>query len=153
MDAIELAFAHLSRRMLSLERFGVETFLFVCSTWAARRLLTPPSNFAGYEAGFAFMAAMKLHEADWGVGIAVAAVLQLVGLGLAGLRRSPMLSMQMRCIGLLMSGFFWTVIGSSFLVGNPDTIAGVPLVLLGCSAWWTLLRFPSLPNHPSGLLP
>ncbi len=145
----EAAFCRLARFMLSAERFGMECLLAVCNMWAAHKLTTPPSNFQFYESGYAFMKGLQIHEPDWGLFAAISAMLTALGLTLLALRVVFSTGLVMRCIGLLMSGFFWTLMGCSFLIGNPDSVAAVPLILLGASAWWTLIRFPTVPRCPS----
>lgn len=95
------------------------------------------------------MKGLQIHEPDWGLFAAISAMLTALGLTLLALRVVFSTGLVMRCIGLLMSGFFWTLMGCSFLIGNPDSVAAVPLILLGASAWWTLIRFPTVPRCPS----
>lgn len=149
---VEAGLDRLAKRMLRAELYAIEIILAICSLWAATHLMTPTRVFDTYANGYAFMRGLLKHEEYWGFIAAIGAIAKVLGLGLFTLDVTPRLSILLRCFGLTVSGFFWTVTGSSFLMGNPDSIAGLPLVMLGASAWWTLLRFPAVPKPQSPLL-
>lgn len=143
---VEAGLDRLAKWMIRAELYGVEVILCICSLWAATHLLAPGNTFASYSPGFAFMRYVIMRDDYWGFIAAVAVLAKVSGLSLFMLGLAPGPSMALRCVGLMISSFFWTMVGASFLIGNPNSIAGVPLILLGASAWWTLLRFPAVPQ-------
>lgn len=146
---VERDLNRLSRCMLRMELYAIEVTLTVCSLWAASCLLTPPSNFAANANSWAFLQSMQIHETTWGLLAAGGAITKAVGLALLLFDFLPALSLLLRCTGLAISGFLWSVIGVSFLLGNSDSVASIPLIMLGASSWWTLVRFPCVPKHLS----
>lgn len=135
----------ISKRMLSLEPYALEGFLTLCSFWAAYVLFTPPSNFAAFPKAFAFVEQMQGKESLWATMVLVGAASKAIGLALVAVPPAGGVSFILRCVGLMISGFFWTVIGISSMLGNPDTLMGFPGFLMGLSAVWVLLRFPVNP--------
>lgn len=82
----------------------------------------------------------------WKCIVAAAALTKLIGLGLCLSGSNRNLGLTLRCVGLALSGLFWTVLGWLLLVDAQATITSVPLILMGVSAWIALLRYPSLPK-------
>lgn len=142
----------LTRKMLLAERVGVELIVTVCSVWAAWKMLTGPSNYSLCPHDYALLVHFQVREQGAGFFAAISAVMMTLGLSGSWLHFCPLCSTWFRCVGLAMGGVFWTVLGVSFLVGNPDSVAGVPFALMGISAWWTLIRFPSAPGLYAALL-
>lgn len=140
---MQAAFDRLSLRMLNAERFMVEIFLCISSIWAAAKFLTLPKYFTLYMSGYAFLTDLNITEQDWGLIAAIAAALKIIGLTMTMFRFCRGCGLAMRCVGLLISGFFWNVLGLSFLMGNSDSVTAIPMALMGCAAWWTLIRFPT----------
>lgn len=141
------ALTSISRTMRGLEPYFAEGALSICSVWACYVLLMPPSNFATYPASFYLADWLVNGEQAWGVVAAIAAALKVVGLGITWRRPHSELAIVCRCFGLGLSGFFWTLMGLSTVVGNPDTLFGMPaIIMIASSAWWTLARFPTIPG-------
>lgn len=140
--------ARLTREMLVAERFGVELIVTISSVWAAWKMLSGPSNYAFCPNDYALLVHFQLREQGAGFFAAIAALLMTIGLSGTLLGSCLSCSTWFRCIGLAMGGVFWTVLGVSFVFGNPDSVAGVPFILMGISSWWTLIRFPSVPGLP-----
>lgn len=143
----EKLFDVMSGRMLQAERYGVEVLLAASSLWAASRLLTPPNNFVLYASNYAMAERLQASELLWGLLAAASCLLEIAGLLVGAFRIAQPIGLALRCFGLVLGGFFWSVIGWSFFMGNPNTIAGLPFALMGASAWWTLLRFPTIPGR------
>lgn len=131
-------------RLLAIEPYRSEITLALASLWAAWVLFTPPSNFATFAKGFAYAADLAT-ERQWAVFALVAACTKLGGLALTWCRRCQNTALTLRLIGLAMSGVFWVLLGLSACIGNPDTLFGFPVVLFGVTAWWLLVRFPTIP--------
>lgn len=129
--------------------FGPETIIALCSLWASDKLLSPPSNFAGHLAAYSMARSIISDEQSWGVGAGVGAIVHIVGLALLSLRAAPLVSIICRCFGLIVSGFCWSVMGWSFLLGDLDSLPAMPFILIGVVALWTLLRFPLVPGKGS----
>lgn len=136
----------ISAKMRFVEPYKTEVFLTLCSTWAAWVLYHPPSNFISFPASFAIAERMQGQEWVWASAALIGAILKACGLILSLAREAPSISFYMRCTGLIISGIFWTVMGTSATLGNPDTLFGVPGFLMGLSAVWVLLRFPKMPS-------
>lgn len=137
-----------SHWMLREELFGAETILAICALWAAHTLLSGPSNFIRHHADYALLVEIMRNESRWGFLAAAACLFHVLGLGFLTLETAPTLSVSSRCLGLFLSGFLWSVIGWSFLLGNPDSLTAVPLIMIGLTALWTLMRFPFVPKQP-----
>lgn len=133
-----------SKSMRSVEPYTLEGFLTLCSFWAAYVLYHPPSNFATFPEAFAIAERMQGSEAVWGTTALIGAMSKLIGLVLTALEVGEGLSFFIRCIGLVISGIFWSVMGTSSALGNTDSLFGVPSLLLGLAALWTLLRMPTM---------
>jgi hypothetical protein len=130
--------------MRSIEPYTLEGFLTLCSVWAAFVLYNPPSNFATFPAAFAIAERMQGSERVWATTALIGAISKVLGLLLAALDAAPNLSFGIRCGGLVISGIFWSVMGTSAVLGNIDSLFGVPGLLLGLSAVWTLVRLPAV---------
>jgi hypothetical protein len=131
-------------RLWALDPYRSEFMLALASLWAAYALLTPPSNFETFRPGFSF-AAQVATEHQWAVFALVAGCAKLGGLAATWCRRCQNAALMLRLIGLAMSGVFWVLLGLSACFGNPDTLFGFPVVLFGATAWWLLVRFPTIP--------
>lgn len=141
-------FAQLSQRMRQFEGYAIEVGVSLCSLWATFALLHPPSNFQAYQGAYLMIATITPDEAFWGTWAAAAAAGKLIGLTLCYNRRCPNLGIRLRQSGLALSASFWTLLGISTIVGNLDTLLGVPVLLLaGASSWWALLRHPLMPGE------
>lgn len=126
------------RLMRRHDIYVLEGFLLLSSFWATFVLFTPPSNFATFPHAFDLIASLDGHENMWAAFAAVAAIVKFVGLLLTA--SMPSSGRALRAFGLAMSGLFWTVMGVSTVAGNPDTLFGLPGMLMGVLAWWALLR-------------
>jgi hypothetical protein len=139
----------ISRSMRWAEQYVAEAVLTTASVWAAYVLITPPSNFASFPASFAFVESLQGHEAGWAIIALLGATMKAGGLALlwrARTVKAVTISYYMRCFGLIISGFFWGLMGLSALIGNPDSLFGIWGILGGITAWWILIRFPVLPE-------
>jgi hypothetical protein len=134
----------ISRGMRSVEPYTLEGFLTLCSFWAAFVLYHPPSNFASFPATFAIAERMQGSESFWATTALMGAILKLLGLLLTAMNVADGPSFFVRCVGLVISGIFWSIMGTSSALGNPDGLFGVPGLLLGVAALWTLLRLPTM---------
>jgi hypothetical protein len=138
----------LPQRLARLEPYAIEVVLSLSSLWAAWVLTTGPGNFLVYP--HAFELASRLgNEHEWACAGIIAATLKISGLLLC---RTAWVctALVLRLSGIAMSGSFWFLLGLSAVEGNPDTLFGFPVLLLGISAWWLLIRFPTLPNSSKG---
>jgi hypothetical protein len=130
--------------MLAVERVNAEVSLALSSAWAAHQLLTGASDFDLYRPGYFLLVTMDVPERGFGAIAAIGALGSILGLLLCVVGFLWQCGMVFRCLGLALSGVFWAAMGTSFLIGNPSTVAGVPLLFLGLSAWWILIRFPTV---------
>jgi hypothetical protein len=121
--------------------------LELCQTlamaWVSIRLLSPPSNYEAYVAGFRFLATLGLTEWVLGCLTATCSLLSFLGFILSAFAKVMDIGPLLRCLALSIAGFFWTTLGASFLTGNIDSLSSVPLMIFGILAWWTILRSPA----------
>lgn len=131
-----------------IEPWTFEALLVVCSAWAGKCLLLPPSNFGRYSPdSFGLMAKLEVDEHRWATFALAAATLEAIGLATMYWPKLAMPSFQVRCIGIVMICVFWLVIGVSFLVASADLVASIPSIMLGIGSAWILLRLPSTPRY------
>ncbi len=83
----------------------------------------------------------------WSLALLTAALMKTGGMT-ACLLRLPTIGLPLRLIGLAFSGTIWGIFGLSSILSQPSLFA-FPVLTLGLSAWWLLLRFPSMPRGPS----
>lgn len=143
----------LPRRMAGFERYALEVMLSLSNLWAAWVLLSAGSwqNIISARSALA-MAANLGPETHWGYAALIGATTTIVGLSLC---RTPLVGtpLVLRLLGIAISGAFWFILGASAIYGNPNALFGLPIMLLGISAWWLLIRLPPLPDSaqpPSG---
>ncbi len=136
----------LSARLFAAEPYAIESFLALISIWGAWALFHPPSNFAAYRGAYLWISSIDSVEEHWASLLVLNAALTVSGLVLCLVFRRHSLGLTARLGGLAISGFFWTLLGLSTLLGNIDTLLGFPVFLIGVSAWVVLLRFPTMPS-------
>jgi hypothetical protein len=125
-----------------VEPIVLELCQTIATAWTSVRLVCPPSNFDASPGGFRFLARMEMTEATLAGLTGLCSLLSAVGFLLSALPRGSDAGALLRCVSLSIAGFFWMTLGASFLAGSPDSIAAAPPMVLGCLAWWTLLRSP-----------
>lgn len=135
----------MANRLVTSEQYLFEVTLTACSVWGAWVLFHPPSNFLVYPGSYKLLIAINPNEDFWAVLLTLGACLKFFGLHFCLLYRAHGLGLTCRILGLGISGFFWPIFGLSAYLNNPDTMAGVPIGIVGITAWWTLLRFPWTP--------
>jgi len=132
----------LSETIREWEPFALEVFLTISSLWAAVRMLF---------GGPVFLAASTIQYLEpnigiWKLVVTIAGLTKLGGLALCLSGTNRNIGLTLRCVGLALSGIFWTVFGTLLLVLDPQApISCVPLMLMGISAWIALLRYPAMP--------
>lgn len=136
----------ISSKMRRAEPYKSEVVLTLCSFWAAFVLYNPPSNFASFPAAFAIAERMQGAEWLWATAALSGALIKTLGLMLTAASEAQTFAFWCRCMGLVISGIFWGAMGTSTTLGNPDTLFGVPGILMGLTAVWVLLRFPRMPS-------
>lgn len=110
---------------------GFEFALMLCGFWAAWVLYTPPSNFGTFRSSFALAAMLSKSETTWATIALSSALCFLTGFALA------VIDWRVRCawrfiqVGIVLSVLFWTAMGMSTVLGNPDTLYGVPILVMG----------------------
>lgn len=114
-----------------LHRSALSWFLALASSWGAWVLIHPPSNFERFHDSFALVSAMSTNEFGWAAFIAFAAILQwyytiCVWFGVRNALRFLSAMFALPC-----HAFFWLVMGGSTVLGNHDTLFGVPMMLVG----------------------
>ena len=138
------------RRLLArLEPYAAEVVLALCTGWCSKCLLEQPSNMLGGTFGgyYHLMLALDGHEATWATLSGVAAGLIAAGLASARCWRLVGVSVAARIAGMALAGFFLVVLGSSWLSANQDSLAAVPMGVLGLAGGLALLRGPAIPGH------
>ena len=148
MSPMKVDFKAVPERMARLEAYAIEVMLSLSSLWAAWVLLAAKRDpFTTFRVAFA-LATRLGSEHHWAYVALIGAATKLIGLGLS---RTPFIctALILRLSGLGISGAFWFLLGLSTVLGNPDTLFGFPITLLGASAWWLLIRFPTLPDSAS----
>lgn len=146
-----MSWESLAYHMRRWEARGIEVFLTFCSLWAAWVLLTPPSAFKLHPGYYILLRGVLDREQAWGLLALAIATVKTIGLLCdGGSNFCREFGVVLRSIGLAGSGFFWTVIGFSFLLPTPHGLSAVPLIGLGGASWWALIRFPaaSPKSHP-----
>jgi hypothetical protein len=142
----------LSPRMVRLEAYAIEVELSFCSLWAAWVLLVAEGWSDVINANSAFVLTANFgSQTIWGSVAFIGATAKLTGLLLSRTHFSGLVLM-LRIGGLWISGTFWLILGLAAVGGHPHSLFGVPIILLGVSAWWVLIRFPTLPGSASELL-
>jgi hypothetical protein len=133
----------ISETIREWEPFALEVFLTLSSLWAAVRM---------WFGGPVFLAASTIHYLGPNIGVwkfvvTIAGLAKLFGLTLCLRNINRSIGLMLRCIGLALSGVFWSVFGTLLLVLDPQApISCVPLMLMGVSAWIALLRYPAMPS-------
>ena len=142
-----VALERFSHRVEAVERYWTELILIAASVWVGASFATGPADFAIlYGDYYDLLERIHTSARFWGAFALVAALSKTMGLVLClGFHRYRV-SLAIRCLGLGMSGFFWTVAGISCLMVNPRTVGGALMALTGMSAWRVLVRFPSMPQ-------
>lgn len=139
----------ISWSLLRLEQYAIEFFLSVSSVAASVALVRAPLDMrVAYGPYFSLLADITQDTRIWGVVVLGAALLKLAGLAACAFGQ-PNAGLPLRCMGLAISGTFWTIAGISAALANSITIGGIPMVLMGLSSWWLLVRFPSIPASGS----
>jgi hypothetical protein len=139
-------------RMRLLEPYGTEGLLILCSLWAGWTLTANPLNFPIRPEIFHVASLIQPNERVWGIFALISALTKIVGLLLTFIRRLFVFAVLLRCLGLSLSTLFWLIMGSSLLVGNPDSVFALPIITQGLSALWVLIRFPVFPVAPPGFM-
>lgn len=139
-----LVLNRMSRSLQGLERYAIEIVLSLSEMWIAWRLLMPPPKFDNAP-NFAFVAELAT-EPQWACLALLAAGLKIGGLVLTATKRRPEAAIALRLAGISLSGTFWVSMGFSAVISNAQSLFGMPVLLLGVSAWWLLLRFPTIPK-------
>jgi hypothetical protein len=138
----------ISRRMAAVEPYAIEVVLSLSSLWAAWVLTSDPSNFQQTPKEFA-VALRFGSEHRWAIVGLAAAIAKISGLVLC--RTSWICTgLLLRLGGVAASGAFWFLLAISKLTGNPDSLFAFPVLCLALSAWWLLVRFPTLPSELKG---
>jgi hypothetical protein len=138
----------LPHRMEKLEAYAIEIVLALSNLWAAVALLSRTRDpFTAFQTAFALASRLGSEE-HWACVAFIAGATKLVGLGISP-TRFVCTALVLRIGGLGISGAFWFLLGLSTIYGNPHTLFGFPIMLLGISAWWLLIRFPTLPDRAS----
>lgn len=110
------------KRRSSLQWWSLfEIMLILGSVWASYALLMPPSNFDRFPDSYALARAVIDSEMAWGLiaaGAALTKALGLAGTWLGDVNISFLLSV----VGLCISGVFWIFMGTSYMIGNPDSL-------------------------------
>lgn len=98
-----------------------EIMLILGSMWACFVLITGPSNFDAAPASYALAREVIDDEQTWGVIAGVAALTKICGLMVTWFGYVNT-GFSLSLTGLLMSGLFWTFMGISYFLGNPDSL-------------------------------
>jgi hypothetical protein len=145
---MKVDFTALPPRMVRLEAYAIEVVLSLSSLWATWVLLAGKRDpFTAFRTAFALASRLGSEE-HWAYIALIGAVTKLIGLSLS---RTPFIctALVLRLLGIAIAGAFWFLLGFSTVYGNPNTLFGFPIMLLGASAWWLLIRFPTLPDSTS----
>jgi hypothetical protein len=125
---------------LSVERWALEIMLTVSSAWAAFALLTASQD--RWPLGYALPPHMPFSITVWAYAFLISALCKAAGLLCCALW--PARGFLLRVVGLALSATLWASLGAGRLLEDPHTLFGMPVTLLGVSAWWLLLRSPSV---------
>lgn len=117
--------------------WAIELFLLASSLWATFVLFRPPSNFANLPT-FDIAEMFTRNEILWAWLVASAATLKIIG-GLCYFKYHTT-SVLLRSTGLAIGGAFWCLMGTSAIIGNPDTLFGFTGLMMGVLSWWSILR-------------
>jgi hypothetical protein len=132
----------ISAWMLRIERLAIELMLSACSGWAAWKFEVTPDILAEQSFQTHLLQDFSASRHFWAAYALVASLSKLIGIYDCRRTGGSTFGLILRCLGLSMSGVLWCVIGASYLEGPLTSVASVPLVLLGASAWWALVRYP-----------
>lgn len=136
-----------SERLRHFEKYVMEVVLALCSLWASVVFFQDPISLADtYGNYFALLSQLHNSAQVWGFVTGLAAIFLFWGLFVCLYLRQPEMGLIFRCLGLGLTGTFWALAGVSALLAHPASIGGITMTLLGFSAWWILLRFPSVPQ-------
>ncbi len=127
---------------LSAERWVLEVMLTLSSSYAAIALATVDPGRGVWPGAYALPTSLPGSEIAWAIAFSVGAVCKIAGLMLCTWK--PPKGFILRCIGLAISASLWATLGLARLMADPHTLFGAPILLLGVSSWWLLLRSPSV---------
>lgn len=117
-----------------------EVMLTISSCWAAYVLLVPPPLFVETSPAY-WLASAIFPEYSYGLFALVAALVKMLGMAISVADYQPTAGRWIRCVGLAMSGVFWTIMGVSAIYGAAtSTLFGVTGLLMGIFALWSALR-------------
>lgn len=114
----------------------LDVILSIASIWVGYILLTPPSNFEAFPKQFALIINITKSEQAWGAFALIAAGFK-IGALIVRAYGSVYVATAARGIGRSMSGVLWTLIGTSYLIANPEYSVFGPIgIMFGNFALW-----------------
>jgi hypothetical protein len=149
MRPITVYFGALLRRLVKFEPYAIEIVLSLSSLWASWVLLSGGtwSDAINSKSAIAFADSLG-PETYWGGAALIGGTAKIIGLLLIRTRFISA-ALALRVAGLGISAAFWIIIGFCVCYGNPESVVGGPVILLGVWAWWLMLRLPALPDSVS----
>jgi hypothetical protein len=112
-------------------RWRIDLFLIFCSSWVAVQLWFWPEQFPLETGRVLLSAGVHGHEATWAFVCALAAVLKVGGLACACNARLLRLAGALMLAGLFMSIVIWTIMGLTWALDYPHSLA--PIILMGAA--------------------
>ena len=126
--------------------YAAEIVIALCITWCARCLALSPANMVGpFARYYDVMLAIDRHEWVWAALSEAAAIALWTGLACISWPGLNALSLAARILGLALAAFFLSVLGISWVIANTDSLASVPMLVLGLLGFLVLVRGPAIP--------
>lgn len=144
LNSLTKKLAHDTRLVMFLRMPGIfiiEVSSLINAMWASYVLFTPPSNFATFSASFQLVRDLEAHEVFWASYAGFNALLLFISIFITYVHESKSSGLILfRCLGLVLSGTFWFLMGLSTVIGNPDALFGFTGIVLGLASWWATIR-------------
>ena len=135
-----------------LDPYAIEGFTSLCSAWSAKCLLSNGHVFETTKDYYWLLKDLDTSQANWARFCIVACFLEALGVLLTVFPKSferKEVGFFLRLAGLSMSAIFWGIVGLSFVLANTDAIPSLPMLMVGCTAFWCIVRSPKMPGDES----
>ena len=130
-----------TRIIVSLQRaepWVPEALVALVCAWLAKCFFLMPSNYVTNPTAFGLLRDIMGWEHGWAWIASTAAVCTAIGMF-----RVPRCRTAIRCIGLSCACVVCGCSGTSFLLGNPDALSSMPLVVIGLIGLGVLTAWPA----------
>lgn len=128
-------------KLVIVDRYFVSWQLIASSLWASWVLAKPPSNFTAFPIAFKYVSGLGLSEELISGLLLVGVLLHLSGLLLRLVFHALCLARFLGFVGVSIQTIFWSYMGGSSMVANPDTLFAAIGLVLGVGGAWRLCRY------------